>query len=275
MTADLDLPSEDLEGLYGGDYFHGAEYHDYVGEQALHERHFRTRLQRLLRYVPYPSTKRLFEIGCAYGFFLNVARARFASVAGIDISRDAAAHAAGTLGLTVCAGDYLEYDISDPVDVICLWDTIEHLPQPHLYLERAAMHLTEGGVLALTTGDMGSLIARLRGARWRQIHPPTHLHYFSRDTLARLLRRYGFEIEYRGHEGMYRSLDTMAYIVLALKHGRPGLYRLLKRTGLLEHAVYLNLYDIVFVVASRPGRRSRQATTETLRERCSRSAPSP
>jgi SAM-dependent methyltransferase len=266
VTADVDLSPEELEGLYGGDYFHGAEYHDYVGERALHERHFRTRLQRLLRYVPHPQTKRLFEIGCAYGFFLDVARGCFANVAGIDISRDAVAHAAGTLGLTVHAGDYLGYDITDPVDVICLWDTIEHLPQPHLYLERAAMHLTEGGVLALTTGDIGSMMARLRGARWRQIHPPTHLHYFSRDTLERLLRRHGFEIEYCGYEGMYRSLDTMAYIVLALKHRRPGLYRLLRRTGLLEHAVYLNLYDIVFVVASRPGRRSRQAATRGRRE---------
>jgi SAM-dependent methyltransferase len=258
VTADVDLSPEELEGLYGGDYFHGAEYHDYVGERALHERHFRTRLKRLLRYVPHPQTKRLFEIGCAYGFFLDVARGCFANVAGIDISRDAAAHAAGTLGLTVFAGDYLECDITDPADVICLWDTIEHLAQPHLYLERAAMHLTDGGVLALTTGDIGSMMARLRGARWRQIHPPTHLHYFSRDTLERLLRRHGFEIEYCGYEGMYRSLDTMAYIVLALKHRRPGLYRLLKRTGLLEHAVYLNLYDIVFVVASRADRRSPQ-----------------
>ena len=55
----------------------------------------------------------------------------------------------------------------------------------------------------MTTGDIGSLMARWRGARWRQIHPPTHLHYFSKLTLAQLLERHGFTVAYAGYDGMY------------------------------------------------------------------------
>ena len=46
--------------------------------------------------------------------------------------------------------------------------------------------------LALTTGDIGSVNARLRGHKWRMIHPPTHLHYFSAETMKALLDRHGF-----------------------------------------------------------------------------------
>jgi hypothetical protein len=52
-------------------------------------------------------------------------------------------------------------------------------------------------------------------------------------------------------EGMYRRVETMAYIVLCLKYNRPNLYRRLRETRLLNWDLYLNLGDIVFVVAEK------------------------
>jgi 2-polyprenyl-3-methyl-5-hydroxy-6-metoxy-1,4-benzoquinol methylase len=249
VTANLSLSNDELERLYTQSYFAGEEYRDYAAERPLIEKHFRLRLATLLNYVPDAEAKRLFEIGCAYGFFLSVAKDRFASVEGIDISRDAIAYAKNTPGVTAYAGDFLDYELRSKVDVVCLWDTIEHLQHPHLYLEKAAANMNPGGVIAITTGDIESLVARWRGPKWRQIHPPTHLHYFSKATLEKLLRKYGFAVRYVGSDGMYRSLDTMAYILL--KRNRSGLYSILKRTGLLKRDLYLNLYDIVFVVAEK------------------------
>jgi SAM-dependent methyltransferase len=224
---------------------------DYVAERPLITRHFRARLSRLLRYVADPGSKRLFEIGSAYGFFLEVARQHFRSVEGIDISTAAAAYAKVQLGVQVAAGEFLAHQMSGPVDVVCLWDTIEHLRDPHLYVEKAAAYLRRGGAIAVTTGDIGSLMARWRGARWRQIHPPTHLHYFSKRTLAHLLQRHGFTIAYAGYDGMYRSVDTMAYILLNIKRSQPGIYRALKRSRVLNWNLYLNLYDIVYMIATK------------------------
>lgn len=252
MTANVTLSGDDLAKLYTANYFSGEEYKDYLAERELIEKHFRIRLKRLLQHVRDPASKRLLEIGSAYGFFLAVAQDRFASVAGIDISQDAVHYASKTLSLPVEAGDFLEYRSPEKVDVICLWDTIEHLQYPHLYLEKASVSLKPGGVIAITTGDIGSLVARLRGSKWRQIHPPTHLHYFSRKTLSRLLRRHGFEIKFIGSEGMYRSVDTMAYIVLCLKHNFPGLYSCLRKAHFLSWDLYLNLGDTIFVVAEKP-----------------------
>jgi 2-polyprenyl-3-methyl-5-hydroxy-6-metoxy-1,4-benzoquinol methylase len=250
-TANLTLSEKQLRQLYTTSYFAGSEYRDYVADRSIIEKQFRLRLRRLLPFVTGARAKNLFEIGCAHGFFLEVARNAFRSVEGIDISDEAVAYARRHLGLEARSGDFLTHQFSVQPDLICLWDTIEHLSRPDLYLQKMADSFPPGGLLALTTGDLDSWLARARGSQWRQIHPPTHLHYFSRKTLSRLLRRYGFEIKFIGSEGMFRSVDTMAYIVLCLKHRLPDLYSFLRKTHLLNWDLYLNLGDIIFVIAEK------------------------
>lgn len=249
VTADVSLGREELERLYSAAYFQGEEYRDYVAERALFTKQFQLRLKTLLRYVPVARRTYLFEIGAAYGFFLDLARPHFDRISGIDLSREAAAYARDIVGVPVAAGDFLEYPIEGPVDAVCMWDTIEHLAQPALYIEKAAAHLRAGGVLAITTGDIGSPLARWRKDKWRQIHPPSHLHYFSKNTLRLLLAKYGFDVCYAGYAGCYRSVDTIVYILLSLKRGMPGQYRKLKATGLLNWSFYSNFYDILYVIA--------------------------
>lgn len=251
VTADVSMSQQELARLYSASYFAGEEYMNYLADRPVIEKQFRGRLKKVLAYAPYTESKTLLEVGSAYGFFLAMAQSHFRSVQGIDISEDAAEYARTRMGLPVYTGDFLAHDISEKIDVLCMWDTIEHLQHPHLYLDKAAQNMPPGGVIAITTGDIGSVVARLRGAKWRQIHPPTHLHYFSKATLARLLRKHGFTVRYSAYEGIYRSIDTMAYILLNIKRKQPGLYQKMKQLGLLNGFLYLNLYDIVLCIATR------------------------
>lgn len=251
VTAEISLTRPELERLYGTPYFSGEEYRDYVAERALFTRQFQLRLKTLLRYVPAARRQHLFEIGAAYGFFLDLARRHFEHVSGIDLSREAAAYAREVVGVPVAGGDFLEYPLENPLDAVCMWDTIEHLDHPELYVEKAAAHLRPEGVLAITTGDIGSPLARWRKEKWRQIHPPSHLQYFSKRTLQLLLAKYGFELCYTGYAGCYRSADTIAYILLSLKRGKSGLYRKLKAAGLLRWSFYSNVFDILYVIAKK------------------------
>ena len=70
-------------------------------------------------------------------------------------------------GVQAQQGDYLVLQLGRKVDVITMWDTIEHLKRPDLFIAKAARDLKRGGIIALTTGDIGSVNARLRGRRWR------------------------------------------------------------------------------------------------------------
>jgi len=48
--------------------------------------------------------------------------------------------------------------------------------------------------LSFTTGDFGSLCARLTGARWRLVTPPQHLWYFTPKSLGHMSRSLGLTL---------------------------------------------------------------------------------
>lgn len=249
MTYSRDITEEEASGLYDHDYFRGREYRDYLDERKLIQRNFRGRLGPILRYIEAPEEKTLYEIGSAYGFFLDLASRYFREVRGIDICDEGTEFASKHFGFANENGDFLKTKLDHKYDVFCLWDTIEHLVRPEKYIEKISHDISRGGLLAVTTGDIGSLNARIRGEKWRQIHPPTHLHYFSRATLLRLLGKYGFTCEYYGYPGTFISMDTIFYTIFALRRSRRGFYDLLKRTGLLKICFYINCFDLLYVLA--------------------------
>ena len=246
--------SIDFSKLYGAEYFHGASYADYTGQEASLRRSMRQHLSQMGSFGPLRGS--LLEIGCAYGFFLDEARRHFSRVVGVDISADAAKDAREIFGVEAHAGDFSRMSFPPAsFDVVCLWDTIEHLKSPHEYLAKAHSLLTPAGRIFLTTGDLGSWNARLRGARWRQIHPPTHLHYFSRKTLEALLIRLGFEMLGVETAPYYHSAYNVL-ATLAMRGGRAGAaargaLRVIGERTARRSGLWLNLGDIMFVAARR------------------------
>lgn len=241
-----------LQEIYNDDYFAGSEYPDYVGQQDALRRSMRWHLKQMARYGPRRGS--LLEVGCAYGLFLDEARAHFGLVAGVDICEAPTAYAREKLSLQARCGDFLRMDFGDQrFDTVCFWDTVEHLEAPEAYLEKATSLLAPGGMLFLTTGDIGSFNARLRGANWRQIHPPSHLHYFSRITVRRLLDRLGMEVVGIETASYYHTV----YNVLASIRMRGGAggrvaaagLRLLGEKAARRIGFWINLRDIMFVAA--------------------------
>ena len=258
VTADVDLDVSEFAHLYGRDYFHGSEYQDYVHERDSLRLNFSRRLRTLDTLTGGLRGKSLIEVGCAYGFFLELAAESGIQARGIDITRDGVEYARKVLGVHAEVGDYLALQ-PPQIDIIAMWDTIEHLPRPDLFIAKAAADLKPGGMLAITTGDVGSVNARMRGSRWRMIHPPTHLHYFSVATLSRLLRGSGLEVVHVSHPGVSRTLHAILYMVLDQRLGAQRLHQVVARL-VPNITVTLNLLDIMFIVARRPARASAQGS---------------
>jgi len=249
VTARLDHPI-DTRQIYDENYFTGSEYLDYRADEAFLKRNFRRRLSEILRRR---SSGRLLEIGSAYGFFLDVARAHFQTV-GFEANQTAVRHACDMLGLDVRGGDFLEADeagIGGKVDVTVMWDVIEHLERPDRFLAHIADLSNPGALLYLTTGDIGSRLARWRGRKWRLIHPPSHLHYFDRKTITRLLANHGFDVIDIRAVGVARSLRQILYSLLVLGIRMPAIYRAMEKTVPASWGVTINTFDIMRVAAVR------------------------
>ncbi len=244
----------DFSSLYGEDYFTGEEYPDYLGQERALRSSMRRHLDQIAKFRPHGGA--LFEVGAAYGFFLDEAKALYDSTRGVEISEGAAEHARRAFGANVVVDDFTALDATrETVDVVCMWDTIEHVPGPDLFVGKAHELLSDGGWLFLTTGDLGSLNARVRGSRWRQIHPPSHVNYFSRETISRLLTRVGFRVAGIETASYYHTLyDVLATIEL---RGGPagGVARTVLRAvprGLADRlGFWINLGDTMFVAAQR------------------------
>jgi SAM-dependent methyltransferase len=185
----------ELIALYDEDYYEDADAEGYAGYVAAEERkrhHDRTLLDEIERII---SPGDLFEIGCAYGFFLDEARARGWRIRGVEPSRHAATEASRRVGIDIPTVPFSQLEVEPASqDVIALWDVIEHLPNPRETIESAFAWLRPGGALALSTGDIGSSAARLHGADWSLMTPPWHQYYFTRATLRRLLSEAGFDV---------------------------------------------------------------------------------
>ncbi len=245
--AATDVASLNFSRLYDESYFSGDEYANYLGDRSTFDKQFWARLKQVLRYQ---KSGRMIEIGCAFGFFLNLARDHF-DVQGYEISQAAARYAATELGLDVRCADFSAVDVAPgTADVIVMWDVIEHLPRPDLTILKAGEVLGAGAHLFLTTGDIGSALARLRREKWRLVHPPTHLQYFTRKSITQLLERAGLSVVNLKYCSTRRSIRQVAYSLCMLgRKKRPRLYRRIDALPLADLSFALNTYDIMFVAA--------------------------
>jgi SAM-dependent methyltransferase len=243
------------ESLYDADYFSGAHaargYDDYAGQEDALRHSFARRIARLGTPA---AGARLLDVGAAFGFCVAEARRAGWRACGIEISAAAARGARRAAPGVVAVAHALRTPFRDACfDAVTLWDVLEHLADPHAAIAEVARVLAPGGRLALSTGDVGSLAARISGPRWHLYTLPEHLFFFSRPSLARLLADHGFELRSMRAEG---SSYSLGYVVERLRKTllrRPAVSAPRWPGSALR--VPLNLFDIVTVHAvKRPAR---------------------
>lgn len=148
------------------------------------------------------TERRLLDVGCGPGFFLQTAKSRGWRVLGIEPSRQAAQHAR-SLGVEVVEG-FFNAETANGLgrfDAIHLNNVLEHVPDPIAILASARELLARGGILCVGVPNDFSpfqIAAHATGnvGEW-WLAPPHHLNYFDFETLSALVERLGFAVAER------------------------------------------------------------------------------
>jgi SAM-dependent methyltransferase len=224
-------------------YYVEGVYADYVQDREAIHRSAVSRLQTLERAV---QGRRLLDVGCAAGYFLEAARTRGWNGAGLELSAYSV-QLARRLALEVFEASILAPPPLPVFDAITMWDTIEHIPRPDIAVENVRRMLRPGGVLVISTGDRRSLVARALGRRWRLMHDPTHKFFFDEPTLSSLLATAGFRVLSVSRPGKWVSAGMILH---QLPPGPTTAARRALSARGWNPALYVNLGDVMTMVAT-------------------------
>jgi SAM-dependent methyltransferase len=186
------------------------------------------------------------------GLFLDEARGRGWEAVGIEPSRWAA-ESARARGLSIFNGTLEEYVPEEgPFDVVVSWDVWEHLEDPVGALGRAYQLLRPGGLFVFTTVNLGGLGRKLFRGRWPWFMR-MHLHYFTRESLTRMVRGSGFEVLSTSTEAKTLRLGYVLDRARSFLGPAASIARALASTlGVVDRPVRIDLGDILLVEARKP-----------------------
>lgn len=237
------------EGYWSSDAAKLRGYTNYRDDAPLYLKTYRRRLSVIRRHFDAPG--RVLDVGCAAGYFLSVMQDEGWSVTGLEPSAPIRAQAEERLGAENLLDDPAQLAELEPgsLDLVTLWDVIEHIPDFLSALKTIRTLLAPRGKLLIETQNVDSRAAAMLGKRWQHYKHAEHIYHFNPATIAKALGEAGFEILENTPKlgGKYVS---MGFIAERAGRLHPVLSTLLSPLKLLaSKSVYVNLFDEMIVVA--------------------------
>lgn len=198
----------------GGYYPSGYEaYNSFESLSVDMQRALNIQLKFIERFAQ--GRRRLLDVGCATGNFMQVSKLQGWDAHGIELIASAAQIAQEKHGTNVKIGSLETVEYPDRYfNIITLWDVLEHLPDPEGALKHCHNLLVPGGLLIFSIPNLKSFDRYLFGRVWIGWDAPRHFNMFSEITIKRLFELTGFELVERkcllGGKGTFLlSLDNL------------------------------------------------------------------
>jgi 2-polyprenyl-3-methyl-5-hydroxy-6-metoxy-1,4-benzoquinol methylase len=178
-----------------------------MGLENTRKQHFRTILDKLELLIGRAgASPSLLDVGCAHGWFLELASEYKYEATGVEVDRSMIA-ILERKRLPVLFGHFPEvlHETHRLFDVIVFNDVFEHIPNCNSVLDSTGRYLQTGGLLVLNIPSsdglffkLASLVDRL-GIRvvlrrlWQDGFPSPHLYYFNSSQIRLLAQKHGFK----------------------------------------------------------------------------------
>ncbi len=175
----------------------------------------KTEEYRMEPILKYKKCGKLLEIGPWIGIFSCNAKDAGFAVTAIEMDPQCVDFLRNVVGVQAVQS-------SDPAaamnamdqtfDVIALWHSLEHLPNPWVVLQKAAERLAPGGILLIAVPNIESYEFSVLNAAWMHLDAPRHLFFYTARSLEKLCSANGLEtLELTTADRLSRNLSRMAW----------------------------------------------------------------
>jgi len=209
-----------------------------------------------------PQGARLLDVGCAHGWFLDMAR-NYYQVLGLEPDKsifESVSHQ----GLPIRNGYFPNaLYLDERFDIVVFNDVFEHIQNIKETLLSCHNHLNTDGLLVLNLPSSNGLFykwskifnkfgfSQFFERMWQKDLPSPHLHYFNLYNLVKFLESNGFDVKFKGR------LSTLQFSGLYSRVSYAG-----RMNGMAQIFIYICLIlvlpilrvfpsDIIYVVSVR------------------------
>ena len=193
------------------------------------------------------------EIGCGSGFMLEEAlRQGFADARGVEPSEDAVRRASPAIRERIVRGMFRPGLFpAESFDLICLFQVLDHLPDPGAVLRECRSLLRAGGLVLTVNHNLRALSARLLGER-SPIIDVEHTYQFDPRTASRLFEEQGLRVLTAAPVSNRVSLGHLLHLLPVPDAAKTWIRRIAPERG-LRARVRLPLGNLCVVAGAAPG----------------------
>ena len=137
----------------------------------------------------------ILDIGCGYGYLIQVCAKKGYKCIGVDISKYASLKNQGKSSEVILCNAQSTLPLKpESIDIAMMLDVIEHIDKPSLALEEIKRVLKPQGLLYVATPNLSALARLLKRRNWYGYLDKTHVSLFTCFSLKKLLEKHNFKI---------------------------------------------------------------------------------
>ncbi|MCL5072244.1 MAG: class I SAM-dependent methyltransferase, partial [Actinobacteria bacterium] len=182
------LELEKIENLYKDSKFTYGKHEDDLNKT--YGKYLRLLLDKL------PARKRLLEIGCGNGFFLKEAiKMGFKQVVGVEPGRNIVAKAHREVKKNILVDIFRKGQFKKEIfDIICMFQVLDHLPDPCETLHECFQILKPGGYILCINHNVKALSTKFLAEK-SPIFDIEHTYLFNKKTLRLIFEKNKFNVK--------------------------------------------------------------------------------
>lgn len=204
-----------------GDYYKSEDYishsdtkkgiintlYHYVREFMLKRKHYVIKKNS--------SGKKLLDIGCGTGYFLNYMKDKDYETIGLEIDKKSREFGRENFSLDILDLDiFRKNKLEKKFDIITMWHVLEHTYNPVDYFNKIKKLMTENGTLVVAVPNYKSFDASYYKKKWAAYDVPRHIFHFSPRAIKKLTEKTGLilvKTKILPFDSFYNSLLSEKY----------------------------------------------------------------